>query len=593
MIREQLLNAEDRKLVTEAYERLRIWRGGCKEIHDRAETARKILLLQDPYQDPPDIDPKKKTIQLQTLKSTFNNCVADQIDNVMDARMLPETDMNQDVVDDLNDIVGYIYEFNNYPALHKRRVEDFLGTGTAITQVLWDKSAQHGDGEVVFVRVPVEQFVWDPAESDLQSSRALFKISWHPMSWYEAHYPDKAEYISPDEKSADAVGEQINQDELAGDERKAMLIEYWWRTYDASKHGHKINVAYLAGRALLEKHEDIYAHGMYPFVVDVHTVIEGLPVGEGMVMELAPMMRYINRYAKYMDANIRASAKTRLLVRRDSGIDPEVIADWNNDIIEGDRIGPDMIQFMASPPLSNLSLNLMLQMQSDMKQDSGQNQFQRGENAGSISAASAIASMQEAGAKQSRMRTSILKDGFKRMTEQMLWLMSEFYDEKRVMRITGKDGVLRRINAAPSRIMKRVGRAVPPPPYLVRVDVERMNPNIIAEQNDLFIKAYQMSAETQSPMPLSALLRILNVDGKEKLIKVIDSSENLAQTLNALQQQNEQLQATVQKQQEAIEGLKNSLIDQDKEGSSFMQEGSSQLSQSVSDYEKQGLNIGM
>lgn len=556
----QDLDREDRELIEKIYSRLEIWKGGCKEIHDRAAVARKVLLLQDPYQDPPNTDPKKKTIQLQTLKSTFNNSVADQVDNVMQARMLPETNVDQDTVDDLNDIVGYIYEYNNYPALHKTRAEDFLCTGTSIMQVMWDKDAQYGEGEIALTRVPVEQFVWDPAESDIQNARALYKISWHPMSWYESHYPDYAKFIMPDEKSPEAVGEAENQDELAGDERKSMLIEYWYRTYDAKKHKYSISVVYCAGRALLEKHTNVYAHGLYPFVIDVHTRIEGLPVGEGMVMELAPMMRYINRYAKYMDANIRASAKTRLLVRRDSGIDPDVIADWNNDIIEGDRIGPESISFMNSPPLSNLSLNLMLQMQSDLKMDSGQNQFQRGETTGGVTAASAIQSMQETGAKQSRMRVSILKDGFKRVTEQVLWLIAQFYDEKRVMRITGKDGVLRKIDASSKRLMNRTGQVVPPPPYLVRVDVERLNPNIVSNQNQLFIDAYKMSVESQKPMPLSTLFRMLNVDGKDKIIPVIDAAENLDETLQMLQQQNMQLQQTVEKQQESIDGLKSSLV---------------------------------
>ena len=558
---QQSLDREDKELVESIYKRLEVWKQGCMEIHDRARVARKILLLQDPYQDPPGTDPKKKTIQLQTLKSTYNNSLADQIDNAMEAKMLPEVDVAQDIVDDLNDIVGYIYEYNNYPALHKKRAGDFLCTGTSITQVLWDDNAQYGSGEITFVRVPVEQFLWDPAEEDIQEARALYKISWHPMSWYESHYPEQVAYISPDEKSADAVGEEINQDELMGDERKAMLIEYWWREYDAAKRRYKVNVAYCAGRALLEKHMNVYAHGMYPFVVDVHTDIEGLPVGEGMVQELVPMMRYINRYAKYMDANIRASAKTRLLVRRDSGLDPEELADWNNDIIPGDRIDQNSVNFMQSPPLSNLSLNLMLQMQSDMKQDSGQNQFQRGESAGGITAASAINSMQEVGAKQTRMRTGILKDGFKRITEQVLWLIAQFYDEKRVVRITGRDGVLRKIDASSKRLMAtKGGNTVPPPPYIVRVEVQRMNPDAVSEQNQLFIDAYKMSVEAQKPMPLSTLFRILNVDGKDRLIPIIDSSENYAETLQMMQQQNEQLSQQVQQQQQSIEGLKNSLV---------------------------------
>ena len=87
------MDERERALVEEAYGRLQIWRDGCAEIHERAKESRKILLLQDPKQDAFTRSKRqdKKTIQLQTLKSTFNNCVADQMDNMPEALMLPET----------------------------------------------------------------------------------------------------------------------------------------------------------------------------------------------------------------------------------------------------------------------------------------------------------------------------------------------------------------------------------------------------------------------------------------------------------------------------------------------------------------------
>lgn len=115
-------------------------------------------------------------------------------------------------------------------------------------------------------------------------------------------------------------------------------MEYWYRRYDAKKKKYSINVAYFAGNALLDKMTDVYYHGLYPFVFDVYSRIEGQPVGEGMVSELVPMMRYINRYAKYIDTNLRFSAKARLLSRKKNGIDLDQLANWEQDIVEGDSI---------------------------------------------------------------------------------------------------------------------------------------------------------------------------------------------------------------------------------------------------------------
>ena len=69
--------------------------------------------------------------------------------------------------------------------------------------------------------------------------------------------------------------------------------------------------------------------------------------------------------------------------------------------------------------------------------------------------------------------------------------MSEYYGENRVQMITGKDGEFREVDASASRLMgRRRGGAVPPPPYTVRIQVQRLNPQAIQSQNELIMNAY-------------------------------------------------------------------------------------------------------
>lgn len=231
---------------------------------------------------------------------------------------------------------------------------------------------------------------------------------------------------------------------------------------------------------------------------------------------------------------------------------------------------------METKPLTSLALNQMLQMQTDLKQDSGQNQFTRGETAGGVTAATAISALQEAGGKQTRMRTEILKRGFKLITEQVLWLVSQFYESDRVMMITGKD-TPKEIQASPERLMnrgKKRGNVIPPPPYTVRVQVERMNPNVISEQNQLFIDAYKMAAEGGQMFPLSALFSILNIEGKDKILPIIQQVETTQQMIQQLQDENQQLQQVAAEQQQSIEGLKEELLESTKQAASTSQRNS-------------------
>ena len=198
-----------------------------------------------------------------------------------------------------------------------------------------------------------------------------------------------------------------------------------------------------------------------------------------------------------------------------------------------------------------------------MKQDSGQNQFTRGETAGGVTAATAIASLQEAGGKQTRMRTHALNQGFQRITEQILWLVSEYYGENRVQMITGKDGEFREVDASASRLMgRRRGGAVPPPPYTVRIQVQRLNPQAIQSQNELIMNAYTMAAQAGQPFPLSVLFGLLTVDGKDRILPVLTQLDAQMQQMQQIAAENEQLHATVQQQQESIDGMKKLISQQ-------------------------------
>lgn len=565
-VSDQPLNTAQKNLLNEIYSRLSTFTQGCQEIHDRAKESRKIILLQDPKQDAYEIKQKaadgtestrvEPTLQLQTLKSTFNNCVADQIDNMPEAVLMPERPELQTVSEDMNDALRFVLAANDFETFYKRRVEDFIGTGTAVTQIAWDPDMDYGRGNIAVIRYPVESFLWDPLAEDIQDARALIKVSWHPISWYAAHYPKQAPYIRPEDGLHEGVGVLMAQEDAdTSEEARAMLIEYWYRLYDAKAKHYTINVAYAAGGALLSIHEDIYKHGMYPFIVDAFTPIEGFPVGDGMIQELAPMMRTINRLNHYIDVNLRYSSKGRLLIRRNSGIDKDALADWSKDIIEGDNIDSQNLQWLQHSPFTGMVVQQMLQMQTDLKMDSGQNQFTRGETAGGVTAAAAINSLQEAGNKQSRLRTNVLNQGFKDMVKQILWLMSQFYDKKRKALIVGRAGQQREVEMSPEHLFGKIGKTLPPPPYTVQVQVQRRNPLQVQAQNELFLQAYSMAAQAQASFPLSTLFELLNVDGKDKILPVLQQNDQMQVLLQQQQQQIQQLTAALQGQQDTNKKL--------------------------------------
>ena len=562
-LEEQPLDEDEKELLQKIYDRLEIFEQMNQPYHDAAKTCRKIVHMDDPEQDNFRTilqNRGKKTLQLQTLKSTINNVVADQMLSMPEAKLLPETPDMQEPADDLQDMVHYVvYCANNFEQVHYRRCEDFYGPGTAITQVAWDPDAGYGKGEIAILRWPLEAFLWDPTADNIQDCRAVMKVSWHPLSWYREHYPEEGKYVSSDDGAHNNVGMTDGQEdaEHSSDEKRALMIEYWWREYNASTRRYTVNVAYAAGGALLDVARDVYAHGMYPFVVDVHDTQEGALPGEGLVHELVPMMRYINRYMSYIDMNMRMSSKTRALVQRGSGIDKEALTNWEEDIIEGDRINPENLQWMSTPPFNSSIVQMMTLLQSDLKADSGANQFTRGETTGGIVSGKAINSLIQAGGKVASMRTEQLKYGFKQIIEQVIWLMAQFYDDNRVMMIVGRNGVNRQVKVDSKRFFgKKTKGAVNPPPYTVQIEVSSRDPQRIADQNQMFMEAYTMSAQAQQFFPLSALFRILNLDGKDKILPVIEENETYQEQMQQLQQQVEQMGQQMEQMQAENQNLR-------------------------------------
>ena len=154
------------------------------------------------------------------------------------------------------------------------------------------------------------------------------------------------------------------------------------------------------------------------------------------------------------------------------------------------------------------------------------------------------------------MRTEQLKYGFKDMTEQIIWLMSQFYDNKRVMMITGRQGQ-RELRVDTEKLFgKKSKGAVVPPPYAVQIEVSSRDPQRIANQNQMFMEAYTMSAQAQQFFPLSSLFEILNLDGKDRILPVIRANENYQQKMQQMQQQLQQMGEQMQQMQTENQNLK-------------------------------------
>lgn len=495
--------------------------------HRRMESCRAIYELRDPQAG-------AHEPQLPVLLSTIQAKIADQMDNMPECVLAPEAPSMQEYAEDATDLTRWVFERNEIDALYQLLVEDYYVVGCALMQCHWDEDMDGGRGNIRLERVPAESLTWDPNARQLQDCRAIFKTTFHPRGWYEEHYPDSGRYVSPDEYRNNYRLTQTERD------RDVMMLEMWWREYDAQSRVSRIHMAQMAGRVLLydsrESYpEGIYAHGRYPLCMATYRNAVGTLAGRSCVEDYVELNRYANRNAKYIDWATRMAARPKLLVSKLAELEnPDALADAEAQILYYQGVGDirSNITWMPAPQVPAMAYQMQQWYIDAIKQDSGQNQFARGEGGLGVTAASAIQSLQEAGAKSSRMESQRLSAMYREACTQVLWLLAQYFDAARVVMITGKDDspfMARPIMMGREQLTLAGQMA---PAYRVNLQIRRRNPLRLESENQMILQMYQASQQSATPMTLDMLLKLLQFDGKDRIapqVRALEREQRLTQ----------------------------------------------------------------
>ena len=520
----QPISEQERALVARAYALFDCFYDQLGEEHELMRKAR-MLRARKP-------DEQSQTAPTgNTLGSCVDNMIADQIDNLPEAVMLPEREETAQSAEEMDDVVSFVLYRAGWPGKYQTLMEDAIVAGTGVAQVFWDENLEEGEGMVNVLAWHPEDFYPDPMYEDIQDGRGCFKATHTSVAWVEEHYPQAKGYVAGDRYArADEDDAQTPQ----GDTR-VTLLEFWYKKYDAQAKKTRVHMAQVAGRVLLfstetgygaesEYPEGLYAHGEYPFVLYKYRDAWRKPFGTGLIYDYYDTQTAI-------DHNARESSIQRHFIRRGSGVNPDDVADMRKTIIEweGNDIR-EVMQTVQAAPINGQVYEMMRYMADTMKQDCGQNQFTRGEGGLNVTAGTAIHYLQEAGGKITRWHSERFKDAFRRMIEQILWVLSEYMEPGRKLRIIGgwnsAGGMRERIIelVAPDRH----GDALPRPAYTVRVQVQRGNPNQIQSDNEFLMQAVKICADAGTPLPPETVIRLMEgYRSKEGVLRAIRENGSL------------------------------------------------------------------
>lgn len=554
---QQPLTRRQKALVDRAYKLYEFFSDRLVGSHDQMRKARMMRQLRQ--------DERSWTAPASnTLNSCIDNVIADQIDNLPEAKLIPEREETRESAEEMSDIISYVLYQTGWQGTYHKLMEDSVVTGTGVCQVYWNDAAENGEGMVSVLAWNPEDFFPDPMYEDWQDGRACFKTTHTTIAWVEEHYPHAAGYVAADKYSRS--GQETAYEAPEGDE-KVTLLEFWYKRFNAKTKKTHVHMAQMAGRALLystelefggptegEYEDGVFVHGLYPFIPYKYRRVHREPFGTGLIYDHKDTQHAIDRYIKYIDDNARQSSVQRLFIRKGSGINPDDIANMSKTIIEweGSDIRQEM-QTIQANPLNNQVYQMMTYLADTMKQDSGQNQFTRGEGGLGITAASAIQSLQEAGGKITRWHTDQYKHAFREMVEQILWVLSEYMEPGRKLRIVGGwdstgNMVDRQVELVPA---KAQGDKMPKPAYTVRVQVQKNNPLQIQMDNEFLLQAAQMCAQSGTPLPPEAVIGMLEgYRTKSSVLKMVQENSQMQAQMRQQAATIEQLQAQLTQQQQ-------------------------------------------
>ncbi len=462
----------------------------CKAA--KAQLERRILENEDYWRLRHwDRIPEQGTTGLKTKSAWLLNVLlskhADAMDAYPEPSLLPRAQDDEDMARLLSAVVPVILQQNDFEKTWSDNWWKKLKAGAAVYGVFWDRTALNGLGDVAVKPVDPLSLYWEPGITDLQQSRNLFHVRLENNETLVELYPVLKDRLGREPFPVRAWF----ADPLTDVTDKTPVIDWYYK----KRLGGRTVLHYVkfVGETVLYATENdpacengLYDHGLYPFFADVLFPEEGTPMGFGYIDVCKDAQRQIDLMNNAIVANCIAAATPRWLKRGDDGINEEEYADWTRPFVHVQgSIEDSALRQIAVNPLSGNYLNILASKINEIKETSGNRDVNNGGVGGGVTAASAIAAMQEQSGKLSRDQIRNSYRCFRHVVYCVISLIRQFYDVPRQLRIAGPDG-----EAAFLRLDNRGMERLEPAMLDIEVSAQKQSAYNKLSYNELALQLY-------------------------------------------------------------------------------------------------------
>lgn len=504
---------------------------------------------------------KSETQEVEPVSAWLFNCIAnkhaDAMDNFPAPNILPREEGDKAEAEMLTSIMPVILAQNNFEETYDKVWNYKLKSGTGVYGIFWDKSKLNGLGDISIKKVDIINLFWEPGITDIQSSKHLFNVELHDNDELKSQYPQLVDSLGT---STINVAKYMYDDNVDTTDKSA-VVDWYYKKYNSSGKQVLHYVKFVDDTVLFatENEEEfaergLYDHGRYPFEFDPLFTVEGTPAGFGYIDVGKSAQEYIDRGNQAILENMLANSKPRFFMRTDGGINEEEFLDLNKSIVHCDgNLGQDSVAPIDGKPLNNIYVSVINNKIEELKETTGNRDVSTGGTTTGVTAASAIAAMQEAGGKLSRDNNKAAYRVFKQICLDCIELIRQFYDMPRCFRIMGQNGTMRFVQYSNENLQPQaqgidfgedMGMRVPL--FDIEVTAEKQSPYSRMSQNELALQFYGAGIfNPQMADQALACIDMMDFDRKDFIEQRISQNGTMYQQILSMQQQMMRLGAII------------------------------------------------
>lgn len=486
------------------------------------------------------------------LFNAILNKHADMMDNYPQAVVLPRERSDEGSAKTLTEVVPVILEYNDFTKVYRNNAWEKLKHGTAAYGVFWDPEKENGLGDVSIEELDLLNIFWEPGIKDIQMSRNLFIVNLQDDDILEQTYPELEGKL----KGTSFEVAQYIYDDTVDTSDKSAVIDWYYKVKAADGRTILHYVKYVGDTVLYASENDpqyrdrgYYDHGLYPVVLDAMFPEKGTPIGFGYVAICKDPQLYIDKLSGYVLEKSMMSTKQRYFLSRSTNVNKQQLLDWNEPIVDVEgELNDTRIKSIDVSPVDGNTINILQMKVDEMKDTAGNRDVNSGGKVSGVTAASAIAALQEAGNKTSRDLIDASYVAFKGIVMLTIELIRQFYDQTRTFRVTAPNsGEYEFVEMSNAQIAEQemivAGQIMYRKP-IFDLDVKAMkrNPFSVMEQNErakeLYAAGFFNPERAQEAM---GALEMMEFEGIDKVKERVSEGATLLNIVQQLQQQNQQL----------------------------------------------------